>query len=246
LCRADADHAEATKEKSPNNSPTKTKKGNVASEGAALLTPTPIHIDLFMRELEVWLVRKGCLPSHGGNKGNPTIRCDQGLESVVYKEGDEGAFPHIIKIPKSLILNFVGRVTQVPCHEAIPICEAWNIQFYVVPKNLKEVESQMFITAWTVPQVPPAPIVQATPKGPTGDKKLSGKGISKGGSTTKSNIVLQVKEHCESFDYKYQHGAKKSEIKVLIMSCYQCFITLFFNQTLRSCLLQYRRQVVNL
>jgi len=168
------------------------------------------------------------------------------LESVVYKEGDEGAFPHIVKIPKSLILNFVGRVTQVPSHEAIPICEAWNIQFYVVPKNLKEVESQMFITAWTVPQVPPAPIVQATPKGPTGDKKLSGKGISKGGSTTKSNIVLQVKEHCESFDYKYQHGAKKSEIKVLIMSCYQGFIALFFNQTLRSCLLQYRRQVVNL
>ena len=107
----------------------------------------PVVQSLFMKELEAWMLQKTCL-ANSRSLGNH-ISPDQGLDCVLLEDGT--LQPIMQRTPKRLVLNFAGRIVNVPVNNAIKLCEVWETQFYVDPRTYDCPASELFVPAWLVP-----------------------------------------------------------------------------------------------
>ena len=62
-----------------------------------------------------------------------------------------GGLFHVGAVPDNLVLTFHGRVTRVPVKGALPLCEAFKEQFYLVADaaHLNH-QSELYCPAWNV------------------------------------------------------------------------------------------------
>ena len=73
---------------------------------------------------------------------------DQGLDCIVYDEDADtpaGRDPFLTATPKVFVCNSAGHIVDVGVPGAIPICKAWGIQFWIVPREWASIKFDLFI-----------------------------------------------------------------------------------------------------